>query len=52
MATQNACSLMKGIATNLPMMANAAKISEITATAVDGGVRIHLQPPSLLTSGL
>ena len=29
-----------------------AKISEITATAVDGGVRFISSPPSLLTSGL
>jgi hypothetical protein len=43
---------MKGIATNLPIMANAAKISDITKTAVDGGVRFISSPPSLLTSGL
>jgi hypothetical protein len=41
---------MNGIATNLPMMANAAKIIEIMKIAVVGGDRF-ISSPSLLVDG-
>ncbi len=50
--TQKPWSVMTGIWMNAPMMANAARIIEITKTMVVGGDRLNLQPSLLLTSGL
>jgi hypothetical protein len=45
-ATQKALALIKGIATNVPIMASTAKISEMTKTAVVGGDKFISSPPS------
>ena len=45
-ATQKALALINGIATNVPIMASTAKISEMMKTAVVGGDKFISSPPS------